>query len=85
VRLKTNSIDGWDVFASLAIRNIKQERFIFPLLAACSYFMLQIPFEYIDFFKITKESQKLLSGTSFGFKASLFLLIQVSCVVLFSQ
>jgi hypothetical protein len=47
---------------------------LLPLLTACSLFRLQLPFECINFFE--KESQRLLSGSSFGFKASLFLLFK---------
>jgi hypothetical protein len=46
----------------------------FPLLTACSLFRLQLPFKYINFFE--KEGQRLLSGSIFGFKASLFLLFK---------
>jgi hypothetical protein len=48
--------------------------FLFPLLTACSLFSLQLPFECINFFE--KEVQRLLSGSSFGFKSSLFLLFK---------
>jgi hypothetical protein len=47
------------------------------LLNACILFKLQLPFECINFFE--KEGQRLLSGFSFGFKASLvvFLLFEL--------
>jgi hypothetical protein len=50
--------------------------FLLALHTACSLFRLQLPFKCINFFE--KEGQRLLSGTSFGFKASLvlFLLIE---------
>jgi hypothetical protein len=35
-----------------------------------------LPFEYINFFEKEKEGQRLLSGFSFGFKASLILLFK---------
>jgi hypothetical protein len=37
---------------------------------ACSLFRLQFPFKCINFFE--KEGQRLLSASSFGFKASFF-------------
>jgi hypothetical protein len=65
--------------------------FLAALLTGCSLFrlQLQLPFEYIDFFEKNKEGQRLISGSSFGFKASLvlFLLFEfgncsaISCVV----
>jgi hypothetical protein len=48
--------------------------FLDALLTACSLFKLPLPFECIDFFE--KESQRLLSGFNFVFKASLFLLFK---------
>jgi hypothetical protein len=42
-----------------------------PLLTACSLSRLQLPFKCINFFEKNKEGQRLLSGSSFGFKASL--------------
>jgi hypothetical protein len=48
--------------------------FLGALLTACSLFRLQFPFECINLFE--KEGQRLLSGSSFGFKASLFLLFK---------
>jgi hypothetical protein len=45
-------------------------------LTACNLFKLQLPFEYINFFEKEKEGQRLLSGSSFVFKASLFLLFK---------
>jgi hypothetical protein len=61
--------------------------FLGSLLVACSIFRLQLPFECLKFFE--KEGKRLLSssGSSFGFKASLFLLFKfgscssISCVV----
>jgi hypothetical protein len=50
--------------------------FLVSLLTACSLFRLQLPFECINFFKKENEGQRLLSGSSFGFKASLFLLFK---------
>jgi hypothetical protein len=50
--------------------------FLVSLLTACSLFRLQLPFECINFFKKKKKGQRLLSGSSFGFKASLFLLFK---------
>jgi hypothetical protein len=50
--------------------------FLVSLLTACSLFRLQLPFEYINFFEKTGEGQRLLSGSSFGLKAShLFFLL----------
>jgi hypothetical protein len=49
--------------------------FLGALLTACSLFKLQLPFECIDFFEKEKEGQRLLSGSSFGFKVSLFLFL----------
>jgi hypothetical protein len=43
--------------------------FLDALLTACSLFRLQLPFKCINF--LEKEGQRLLSGYSFGFKASL--------------
>jgi hypothetical protein len=52
--------------------------FLVSLVTACSLFRLQLPFKCINFFE--KEGQRLLSGFSFGFKASFFLLIEfVNC------
>jgi hypothetical protein len=50
--------------------------FLGALLDACSIFKLQLPFKFINFFEKKKEGQRLLSGYSFGFKASLFLLFK---------
>jgi hypothetical protein len=50
--------------------------FIGALLTACSLFSFQLPFECINFFEKNKEVQRLLSVSSFGFKASLFLLFK---------
>jgi hypothetical protein len=61
--------------------------FLITLLTVCSLFRLQLPFECINFFKKEKEHQRMLSGSSFGFKASLFLMFKfvncsaISCVV----
>jgi hypothetical protein len=52
----------------------REDGFSLPLLTACSLFRLQLPFKCINFFE--KEGQRLLSGSSFGFKASLFLLFK---------
>jgi hypothetical protein len=49
--------------------------FLDALFTACSLFMLQLPFECINFFEMEKEGQRLLSGPSFGFKASLVLFL----------
>jgi hypothetical protein len=48
--------------------------FLGALLTACSLFrlQLQLPFECINFFKNEMECQRLLSGSGFGFKVSLF-------------
>jgi hypothetical protein len=46
--------------------------FVGALLTACSLFRLQLPSKCINFFE--KEDQRILSGSSFGIKASLFLL-----------
>jgi hypothetical protein len=53
----------------------KEDGFSLPcsLLTACSLFRLQLPFECINFFE--KEGQRLLSGSSFGFKVSLVLFL----------
>jgi hypothetical protein len=48
---------------------------LFLLLAACLS-RLQLPFECINFFK--KESQRLLSRSSFGFKTRIFLLFELA-------
>jgi hypothetical protein len=45
------------------------------LLTACSLFRLQFPFKFINFFEKKQEGQRLLSGSSFGFKASLALFL----------
>jgi hypothetical protein len=62
----------------LVVKLISLERrnsaFLVTLLAACSLFRLQMPFECINFSK--KEVQRILSGSRFGFKASLFLLFK---------
>jgi hypothetical protein len=50
--------------------------FLGALLTACSLFRLQSPFKCINFFEKKKTRQRLLSGFSFGFKASLFLLFE---------
>jgi hypothetical protein len=59
----------------LVVKLISVERmnsaFFVPLLTACSLFRIQLPFKYIHFFE--KEGQRLLSKSSFGFKASLLL------------
>jgi hypothetical protein len=61
----------------LVVKSFSVERtedgFSLPLLTACSLFRLQLPFKCFDFFK--KECQRLLSGFSFGFKASLVLFL----------
>jgi hypothetical protein len=49
----------------------REEGFSRALLTACSLFKLQLPFEFINFFKKNKEGQRLLSGSGFGFKVSL--------------
>jgi hypothetical protein len=54
----------------------RDSAFLGALLTACSIFRLQLPFECINFFEKNKEGQRLLSGSSFGFKASLFLLFK---------
>jgi hypothetical protein len=77
----------------LVVKLISVERmdsaFLGALLITCSLFrlQLQLSFEYINFFE--KECQRLLSGSSFGSKASLvvFLLFKlgdcstIRCVV----
>jgi hypothetical protein len=50
--------------------------FFVPLFTACNLFRLQLPFKCINFFEKNKDGQRLLSGSSFGFKASLFLLFK---------
>jgi hypothetical protein len=59
----------------LVVKLISVERsrdgFNLPLLTSCSLFRLQLPFDCINFFAKNKEDQRLLSGFSFGFKASL--------------
>jgi hypothetical protein len=47
--------------------------FLCALLTACSRFSLQLPFECMNFFE--KEGQRLLSRSSFGFKAILVLFL----------
>jgi hypothetical protein len=47
--------------------------FLDDLFTACSLFRLQLPFECINLFE--KEGQRLLSGSSFGFKSSLALFL----------
>jgi hypothetical protein len=63
----------------LVVKLISVERmdsaFLFTPLTACSLFRLQLPFECINFFEKEYEGQRLLSGSSFGFKASLFLFL----------
>jgi hypothetical protein len=53
----------------------KEDGFSLPcsLLTSCSLFRLHLPFECINFFE--KEGQRLLSGSSFGFKVSLVLFL----------
>jgi hypothetical protein len=62
----------------LVVKLISVERiedgFSLPLLTACSLFRLQLPFECINFFEKNKEDQRLLFGSSVGFKVNLFLL-----------
>jgi hypothetical protein len=53
----------------------KEDGFSLPIHTACSLFWLQIPFKSINFFEKTKEGQRL-SGSSFGFKASPFMLFK---------
>jgi hypothetical protein len=61
--------------------------FLGALFTACSLFriQLQLNFEFMNF--LEKKGQRLLSGSSFGFKASLFLLFKygncsaINCVV----
>jgi hypothetical protein len=57
----------------LVVKLISVERmdsaFLDSLLTACSLFRHQLPFRYTNFFE--KEGQRFLSGSSFGFKASL--------------
>jgi hypothetical protein len=75
----------------LVVKLISVERmdsaFLVALLTACILFRLKLPFECINFFEKEKEGKRLLSGSSFGFKASLFLLFKfdnrsaISCVV----
>jgi hypothetical protein len=62
--VKLISVEGRDKESSLSCF----------LLTACSLFRLELPFDYINFFK--KEGQRLLSGSSFDFKVSLFLLFK---------
>jgi hypothetical protein len=50
--------------------------FLVTLLTACRFFRLQLPFKCINYFKKEKEGQRLLSGSSFGLKDSLFLLFK---------
>jgi hypothetical protein len=73
-------INNYQVSSSsslLVIKLISVEKmdsaFLVSLLTACSLFRLQLPFECINFFE--KEGQRLLSGLSFGFKASLVLFL----------
>jgi hypothetical protein len=49
--------------------------FLCALLTACSLFKLQLPCKCIDFFEKEKEGQRLPSGSSFGFKASLVIFL----------
>jgi hypothetical protein len=49
--------------------------FLGALLTACSLFRIQFHFKCINFFEKCKEGQRLLSGSSFGFKASLVLFL----------
>jgi hypothetical protein len=64
----------------LVVKLISVERmdsaFLVALLTACSLFRLQLPFKCINFFEKNKKGQRLLSRSSFGFKASLFLLFK---------
>jgi hypothetical protein len=50
----------------------REDGFNLPLLTACSLFrlQLQLPFKCINFFEKETTGQGLLSGSSFGFKAS---------------
>jgi hypothetical protein len=54
----------------------REDGFSLPLVTACSLFRLQLPFKCINFFEKETTGQRLLSGSSFGFKASLFLLFK---------
>jgi hypothetical protein len=51
-----------------------KDGFSLSLFTKFSLFRLQLPFECINLFE--KEGQRLLSGSSFGFKTSLFLLFK---------
>jgi hypothetical protein len=51
--------------------------FLVTLLTACSLSRLQLPFECINFFKKERNSKINLSGSSFGFKASLVVFFAV--------
>jgi hypothetical protein len=54
----------------------RDSAFLFAVLSVCSLFSLHLPLESITFFEKEIEGQRLLSGSSFGFKASLFLLFE---------
>jgi hypothetical protein len=77
---EVNKYSWFSPSSLLVVKLISVERredgFSLPLLTACSFFRLQLPFNCINFFEKEKEDQRLLSGSSFGFKASLFLLFK---------
>jgi enterochelin esterase-like enzyme len=56
----------------------REDGFSLPLLTTCILFRQLLPFECINFIEKEKEDQRLLSGSSFGFKVSLvvFLLFE---------
>jgi hypothetical protein len=63
---------------------------VVPLVAACSVFRLQVPFECIDFFKSKQEIERLLSGVSFCSKQALLWCLKLeialqSAVLLYSR
>jgi hypothetical protein len=77
---EVNTYSFFSSSSKLVLKLISVERikdgFSLPLFIACSLFRLQLPFECIYFFEKEKEGQRLLSGSSFGFEASLFLLFK---------
>jgi hypothetical protein len=50
--------------------------FLGAVLNSCILFSLQLPFDCINVFKKETEGQNVLSGSRFGFKATLFLLFK---------
>jgi hypothetical protein len=77
---EVNKYSCYSPSSLLVVKLISVERMdsAFLILIACSLFRIQLPFKCINFLK--KEGQRLLFGSSFGFKVILFLLFKfVNC------